>query len=116
MLARQSSFGRGALIFLPMQTLQLSDALITALSRLVDDALADVKREPTHSTLTFHFEKTRLLEGDPAHAGQTVGKAKRVRAVLSWAMENAPQAGGRLAVTLVGVLRGCGGFREGSPN
>jgi hypothetical protein len=99
-----------------MQSLQLSDTLITTLSRLVDDGLADVKREPTHSTLTFHFEKTGLLKGDPAHAGQTVGKAKRVRAVLSWGMEHAPEAGGRLAVTIVNVLKGCGGFREGSPN
>ncbi len=99
-----------------MQALQLSDALITALSRLVDDGQTDAKREPTHSTLTFHFQQARLSEGDPAEAGQTVGKAKRVRAVLSWAMEHAPEAGGRFAVSLVGVVKGCGGFREGSRN
>ncbi len=96
-----------------MQNLQLSDVLITALSRLVDDGLAEVKREPMHSTLTFHFQQSRLMEGDPAHAGQTVGKARRVRAVLSWAMEHAPQAGGRLAVTLVNVPKGLWRFPRG---
>jgi hypothetical protein len=99
-----------------MQTLQLSDTLITALSRLVDDGQTEVKREPTHSTLTFHFQQARVSQGDPAEAGQPVGKAKRVRAVLSWAMEHAPEAGGRLAVSLVSVVKGYGGFRESSPN
>src|SRR5437016_3864403 len=99
-----------------MQALQLSDALITALSRLVDDGQTETKREPTHSTLTFHFQQVRLSKGDPAEAGQTVGKAKRVRAVLSWAIEHAPEAGGRLAASLVGVVKGSGGFRDGSPN
>ncbi len=99
-----------------MNTLQLSDTLIMALSRLVDDGLTEAKREPTHSTLTFHFQKAGVSEGDPAQAGQPVGKAKRVRAVLSWAMEHAQPDGGRLAVSLVGVVKGCGGFRESSPN
>lgn len=99
-----------------MTHLQLSDALITAISRLVDDGQSDVKREPTHSTLTFHFQQHSLVAADPQNQGQTVGKAKRVRAVLSWAMENSPTAGGRLAVSLIGVLRGCGGFRESSTN
>lgn len=99
-----------------MKHLQLSDTLITALARLVDDGQSDVKREPTHSTLSFHFQQCGLTTADPQQQGQTVGKAKRVRAVLSWAMENSPDAGGRLAVSLVGVIRGCGGFRESSAN
>jgi hypothetical protein len=99
-----------------MQSVQLSDTLITAVSRLFDDAQAEVKRQPTHSVLSFHFDKAKLLDGDPQQAGQTVGKAKRIRAVLSWAMEVSPEAGGRLAVTLIGVLKGSGGFRESSPN
>jgi len=99
-----------------MQSLQLSDTLITVLARLVDDGQAETKREPTHSTLTFHFQQAKVLPGDPAQAGQTVGKAKRVRAVLSWAMEHSPAAGGRLSAALVGVIRGSGGFRSPSPN
>jgi hypothetical protein len=99
-----------------MKHVQLSDTLITAIARLVDDGQAEIKRQPTHSTLTFHFEQTGLTAADPQNQGQTVGKAKRVRAVLSWALENAPDAGGRLAASLIGVLKGCGGFRESSPN
>lgn len=95
-----------------MNTVQLSDTLITALSRLVDDGQAEMKRDPTHSTITFHFGQAGLLMGDPQQQGQTVGKAKRVRAVLSWAMENAPDKGGRLAATLVGVVKGYGGFER----
>lgn len=99
-----------------MKHVQLSDTLITALARLVDDGQSDVKREPTHSTLTFHFQQTGLAAADPQQQRQTVGKFKRVRAVLSWAMESAPDAGGRLAVSLIGVIKGCGGFRESSEN
>lgn len=99
-----------------MKHLQLSDTLVTALARLVDDAQLEIKREPTHSILTFHFKQVGVQSADPHEQGQTVGKAKRVRAVLSWSMENAPDAGGRLAVALIGVIKGCGGFRESSPN
>lgn len=99
-----------------MNSVELSDTVIEALARLVDDGQAEVKREPTHSTLTFHISQARLLAGDPLHAGQTVGKAKRVRAVLSWSMENAPAAGARFAATLVGIVKGSGGFRSSSPN
>jgi hypothetical protein len=99
-----------------MQTIQLSDVIVTALSRLVDDSQVEPKREPTHSTLTFHFEQTGITGGDPQAAGQTAGKAKRVRSALSWSLENAPEAGGRFAVRLISVIKGCGGFRQGSPN
>ncbi len=99
-----------------MNTIQLSDTLITALARLVDDGQSEAKREPTHSTLAFHFQKAGLLDGDPQHQGQTVGKAKRVRGVLSWAMEHSPDSGGRFAVALIGVIKGSGGFRSTSPN
>lgn len=99
-----------------MKHLQLSDTLITALARLVDDGQLEVKREPTHSTLSFHFQQAGLAGADPQSQGQVLGKAKRVRAVLSWAMENLPDAGGRLAVSLIGVIKGCGGFRDSSAN
>jgi hypothetical protein len=99
-----------------MTSIELSDPIIEALARLVDDGQSDIKREPTHSTLTFHISQAQLLEGDPAHSGQTVGKAKRVRAVLSWSMGHAPTQGARFAATLINVLRGSGGFRPSSPN
>lgn len=99
-----------------MNAIELSDSIIEALARLVDDGQSEVKREPTHSTLTFHFTQAKLLDADPAYAGQIVGKAKRVRAVLSWSLEHAPIVGGRFAITLLGVVRGSGGFRSDSSN
>jgi hypothetical protein len=45
-----------------------------------------------------------------------VGKAKRVRAVLTWAIEHAPDKGEVLVASLLATIRGKGGFREGSAN
>lgn len=99
-----------------MNSIELSDAVVEVLARLVDDGTAETKREPTHSTLSFHIGQAGLQQGDPANTGQTVGKAKRVRAVLSWSLEHQPSSGARLAATLVQVVRGSGGFRPTSPN
>jgi hypothetical protein len=46
----------------------------------------------------------------------TLGKAKRIRAVLSWALENAPDNAEIFVASLIAHIRGCGGFRKGSPN
>lgn len=99
-----------------MGKLVISEAVITAISSLVDDGRAGLKREPTHSAIEFQITKAKLSEGDPTTTGQVVGKAKRVRSVLSWGMENAPQSASQFAEALVGVIRGLGGFREASPN
>lgn len=94
----------------------ISEVVITAISRLVDDGQADVKREPTHSAIEFQINKAKLSAGDPIKLGQVVGKAKRVRGVLSWGMETSPQSASQFAEALLAVIRGCGGFREASPN
>jgi hypothetical protein len=44
------------------------------------------------------------------------GKEKRVRAVLSWALDNDVDAGRRLVAILVSAVKGSGGFRRESPN
>lgn len=98
-----------------MNYVTLSDSIIESLARLVDDGQAEQKREPSHATLTLHIKQTGLGAGDPAPT-QTVGKAKRVRGVLSWSLENAPESGGRFAARLIGVVKGCGGFRPDSSN
>lgn len=98
-----------------MSKLVISEAVLAAMSRLVDDGQSQVKREPTHSTIEFHVARAGLSAGDPAKSGP-VGKAKRVRGVLSWGMENAPEATSQFAEALVGVIRGSGGFRLDSPN
>jgi Abortive infection C-terminus len=98
-----------------MANAPLSDAIIVAISQLVDDAQSE-RREPSHSDLEFQINRAGLAAGDPKAGGQTVGKAKRVRAVLSWAIEHKFEAGQEFVASLVSVIRGHGGFRESSPN
>lgn len=93
----------------------LSDPIVIAVARLVDDAQSDT-REPSHSDIEFQIRRAGLAAGDPKSQGQIVGKAKRVRGTLSWALENNPLAGGTLVASLIALVRGCGGFRETSPN
>lgn len=94
----------------------LTDATLIAASKLVDDSMGERWREPSHSDLGFQIDKARLESVDPARAGQTLGKAKRIRAVLSWALEHNPSAGEDLLYRLVTLVQGCGGFRDGSAN
>ncbi len=93
----------------------LSDTILVALARLVDDAQTET-REPSHSDIEFVIKRAGLTDADPKSQGQLVGKAKRVRATLSWAIENAPDRGSALVTGLIAHIRGCGGFRESSPN
>lgn len=93
----------------------LSDQIVFALARLVDDAQSET-REPSHSDLDFQIGRAKLQSADPKAQRQLVGKAKRVRAVLSWALENNQPAGELLVESLLSFLRSCGGFRSTSPN
>lgn len=93
----------------------VNDAIIVALARLVDDAQSET-REPSHSDLEFQINRAGLTLGDPKSQGQPVGKAKRVRAALFWGVDNAPDNAEKFAAMLVGLVKGKGGFRSGSPN
>ena len=93
----------------------LSEAIITAVAQLVDDSQTE-RRDPSHSDLSFQIGLAGLKKHDPKTQGQTVGKAKRVRFVLSFAMEHDPVAGGKLVRRVLDLIRGYGGFRVGSPN
>jgi hypothetical protein len=66
-------------------TAPLTNAIIVTASQLVDDAQC-ARRDPSHSDLEFHIKRAGLTAGDPISPGQTVGKAKRVRATLNWAL------------------------------
>lgn len=95
----------------------LSDSLIQAVSRLVDDWQSP--REPSHSDIGSALSRAGLLaEADPHSnpAIQKVGKQKRVRQALTWAVDNDEKAGTRAVASLIGVVRGCGGFLSGSQN
>lgn len=96
-------------------TASLTDTVIVAVSRLVDDAQSE-RRDPSHSDIEFEIQQAGLQQGDPKTQGQSVGKAKRVRSTLSWALEHAPDRGEALVAKLVSHIRACGGFRPESPN
>jgi len=93
----------------------LTDSIVFAVARLVDDAQSDT-REPSHSDLEFQISRAGLTAGDPKAQGHLVGKAKRIRGTLNWAMENNVPAGEALVESLLSFLRSCGGFRASSPN
>ncbi|MFW6311905.1 MAG: abortive infection family protein [Nanoarchaeota archaeon] len=93
----------------------LTDLIIYAVARLVNDAQVKT-REPSHSDIEFQIKRVGLIDADPNKKGKPVGKAKRVRAVLSWALENNITAGEKLVSNLLSLLRSLGGFREASSN
>jgi hypothetical protein len=93
----------------------LTDAIIVALSRLVDDSQTD-KREPSHSDIEFQIDRAQLSAADPGRQGKPVGKSKRVRGTLSWALSNNLPAGESLVAALVATVQGYGGFRPESAN
>jgi Abortive infection C-terminus len=84
-------------------------------ARLVDDAQSGT-REPSHSDIEFQINRAGLTKGDPKSQGQTVGKAKRIRGTLSWALEHAPNNAEILVAALISLIRAKGGFRRDSPN
>lgn len=85
----------------------LTEAILVAVARLVGDAQAESPRSPSHSELSYAFEKHGLAHVDPKNQ-QAVGKTKRVRTVLSWALEHNPDAGQKLAYTLLQNVRVAG--------
>jgi hypothetical protein len=93
----------------------LTDAVIIAVARLIDDAQTET-REPSHSDIEFQIKRARLADGDPKAQGQLVGKTKRVRGTLNWALENNHQGGEAFVDGLIALIRACGGFRPASPN
>ncbi len=93
----------------------VNDAIMVAVARLVDDAQSGT-REPSHSDIEFQISRAGLSPGDPKSQGQTVGKAKRVRAVLYWGLEHSPDKAESFVAALIALVRGKGGFRAGSSN
>jgi hypothetical protein len=90
----------------------LTDAVVAAVGRLVDDAKAD-RRDPSQADLTFLFQEAGLAEADLT---TPAGKKRRVRQVLSWALEHDEERGAELVARLIATVRACGGFRPASPN
>jgi hypothetical protein len=98
-----------------MDRIPVNDTIIYSLARLVDDAQKD-RRDPSHSDIEFQLNKAGLIQADPNKDGAPVGKAKRLRFVLSWAIENDVSKAEKLAAGIIAAVKGCGGFRNTSPN
>lgn len=74
------------------QRVALTDSLIVAVSRLVDDSQTG-RRDPSHADLQYCIERAGLADGDPNTHGPPAGKERRVRGTLSWALEYRLEAG-----------------------
>lgn len=98
-----------------MDRVPVNDTVIYAIARLVDDAQKE-RRDPSHSDIEFQINKAGLSSADPNKDGPPVGKAKRVRAIIAWAIENKPEAAERFTAGIISAVRACGGFRTSSPN
>lgn len=96
------------------QKAPLNDTIITVVSRMIDDA--GKTREPSHSDLEYRISRIGLSNVDPKTQGQSLGKAKRIRSILSWAFDNDHAKGEELVFALFSLISGCGGFRQDSPN
>ncbi|MGV8920837.1 MAG: hypothetical protein ACOH2R_24175 [Pseudomonas sp.] len=95
----------------------LTDAIVVALARLIDDSQLADKWEPTHYDLDVLVAQVKLSAGDqPGRGGRPIGKAKRVRGALNWALANNHQGGEALIPALISIVQGCGGFRPQSRN
>jgi hypothetical protein len=85
----------------------LTSTIIHAVARLGDDSQANGKREPSHSDIEFQIAQAGSGEGDPNRTAghQPFGKMKRLRATLSWAIENNVRGGEQLVAGIVDLLR-----------
>lgn len=98
-----------------IKNIELDDNIIFSLAKLVGDSQSE-RREPSHSEIDFLIEKFNLKEGDPKSKGFSVGKTKRVRSVLSWAIENNSVLGEKFTLSFIQLIKSCGGFRQKSSN
>ena len=93
---------------------ELTTSFVEAVAKLLDDSKAS--RSPTHSDIDYQVSRYKLTAADPKGRQPPVGKMKRVREILTWAMDNDPKNGSSLTSSLVQVIRGCGGFSSVSTN
>jgi len=90
----------------------LTEEIVSAISRFCD------RKGPTHDELSRYFARFGLERFDPARKfpDDSIGKMKRVREVLSQALDSDQEAGAKLVRALVGAIKATGGFRSTSPD
>lgn len=86
----------------------LTDEIVSALSKFFEGG------GPSHDQLDTAFRRFSLEAGDPKNAGDSVGKMKRVRGVLTYASDQNMKAGAGLVKSLLGLLRADNCFRPDS--
>lgn len=94
----------------------ITEEIIASIAGLIDDAQVNPKREPSYSDLSFYVNQVSLSDVDPKSTGRSFGKAKRIRSVLYWALENNVEAEEKLIYTIISNVRAVGGFRDNSNN
>lgn len=101
-----------------MPTIPVTEVIAQALAQFVEHAGANGEwRDPSHGDIEFHVNAAGLSDHDPRQKGQaTIGKARRVRAILYGAMDANPLGASKFAVGFLSKVRASGGFREGSSN
>ncbi len=88
----------------------LNDEIVSVLARFFEGG-----RGPSHDELTRAFRRFKLDSADPLSDGaDPVGKMKRVRDVLSFAIDSQPANGEELAKTLLASAKARGAFRPAS--
>lgn len=97
-------------------TAPLSLVLIPTIAQLVDEARGKGFQKPSHDDITFLIERHHLTPGDPRAEGQPMGKMRRVRSILNWALDNDPENGEAFLAQLISEIRGIGGFQVDSQN
>ena len=83
----------------------LSEEVATLLAQCFQGGIG-----PSHDELTRAFERAGLSSAEP-DAKTPVGKVKRIREVLGYALDREPKSGEKLVGLLVDGIRAHGGFR-----
>lgn len=96
-----------------MDRIPLNHTLAQPIANIVDDSQTD-SRAPSHSQIEFIVTRLSLEQGDPKTKGAPVGKAKRVRAIISWGIDNNQDAAEKFAYELIVLVVNSGGFQTGS--
>ncbi len=89
----------------------LTDEIVSAVARFFEAG-----RGPSHDELSRMVRRAGLDSADPAvrFPGETIGKMKRVREVLSHALDTDIEAGEKLVKSLIGSIKASSGFRSSS--
>jgi hypothetical protein len=94
----------------------INESIMIAVAKLVDDSQESDRRDPAHSDLEFLINNSGLQAADPSKQGRPVGKSKRIKTVLNWAISNNIGAGEKLVTSIISTVQGYGGFRTESSN